>query len=55
MGLFGDLLSLPVKILNVPFVVVDKITGADEHDNEILPELGYIGKKIAEELKKIDD
>jgi hypothetical protein len=54
MGFLGKILSLPVKIVNVPLVVVDKITGADK-DDDAVPELGYLGKKIAEALEEIDE
>lgn len=51
--MLGKLLSLPVKILNVPFKAIDKITGADDRYSDI-PRTGYVLDKVSEAFEDID-
>ena len=46
MGIFGDLLSLPVQIVNLPLKVVDKCL-----DTEVSEPLD----EVADEIKSLDD
>lgn len=52
MGLLGDLLSIPVKIINVPIKVVEKLTWAEDDEDCILSKPLDI---LANEIKKIDE
>lgn len=49
MGFFGKLFSIPVKIVNVPFVVIEKLV---EDDDEIL---SSPLKALSDAIEEIDD
>ena len=51
MGLFGDLLSLPVKIVNAPLKALEDLVDTNEGDRIISKPL----EKLAEELEKVDE
>jgi hypothetical protein len=50
MGFFGDLLSLPVKIVNAPIRAVEDIFEVDEEDRVLSKPL----EKLADELEDVD-
>ena len=52
MGLFGELLSLPIKIINVPIKTIEKLTWAEDDEDCILSKPLDI---LANEIKKIDE
>lgn len=55
MGIFGKILSMPVRILNVPFRTIEKIVDPgserDDEDNILSKPL----EKLAKSLEEIDD
>lgn len=53
MGLFGDLLSLPFRVVNAPIRVLENIAGDDPPEDERI--LSKPLDAIADEIEKIDD
>ena len=52
MGLFGKILSAPLKIINAPVRAVENLMGAEEEDDR------FFSKPldaISEEIEKIDE
>ena len=55
MGLLGDLLAIPVKIINVPIRTMENLISDEDNLKEHDRLLSVPLNKLAEELKKIDD
>jgi hypothetical protein len=51
MGFFGDLLSLPIKIVNAPIRAVEDIFEVDEEDRVLSKPLDA----LADELEDVDE
>lgn len=51
MGLFGDILSLPVKIVNAPIRAAENVLGCDKSDRIVSKPLDALAK----ELEKVDE
>ena len=51
MGLFGDLLSLPVKIVNAPIRALEDLVDTNEEDRILSKPL----EKLSEALEEIDE
>ena len=51
MGFLGDILSLPVNVVNLPFSVADSLLTDNEREKIFSAPL----KIVANEIKKIDD
>lgn len=52
MGLFGDILALPVKIANAPIKAAENLIDADKAD---LPQPSKILDALADELEVVDE
>ena len=53
MGLFGTLLSLPLRIVNAPIRAVENLIGADDRNDDRI--LSKPLDTLADEIKKVDD
>lgn len=51
MGIFGNILSFPVKIVNAPIRAAENLLDCDEDDRIVSKPLD----SLAKELKKIDE
>ena len=52
MGLFGSILSLPIKIVNAPIRAAENLMGCDNEDDRIFSKpLDAVSK----EIEKVDD
>jgi hypothetical protein len=54
MGLFGDLLSVPFKIANVPLKVAENLMGAVT-DSDCSDTISKPLNEVAKEIKKVDE
>jgi hypothetical protein len=54
MGLFGDLLSVPFKIVNIPLKVTENLMSAVT-DSDCSDTISKPLNEVAKEIKKVDD
>lgn len=52
MGLFGDILSIPVRIVNAPIRVAENLIGCDHEDDRVLSKPLDL---LADELEDVDE
>lgn len=52
MGLIGDILSLPVKVVNAPIKAVEKVIDSDVAD---IPQPSKLLEALADELEDVDE